>query len=287
MHTVRNIQDLPVEMRCKIYKQCDMESLLNFGNAFPKYLSEIAGCLRRKKYLGDLWFKAVENGYFDWVKIVLKISPDFAGLRKDVSTALHFAVAKGYNNIVKELIDADRLLLNMQDQRGATPLHLAVCKKNFDVVKMLIKAGIDVNIKKNDGQTALHLAARYANADIVKIFIQAGANLDARDGARWTPLITAAYFGNLNVMKELISSYPKFYSNSFKVHYLNMQTCCDNTALHLAVLHHNNLDIVKLLIEAGANPYIKNYHGETAFDIAKNKPEIIAYLEQQKTKCKK
>jgi Ankyrin repeats (3 copies)/Ankyrin repeat len=197
------IYDLPPEIRCKIYKHCDTKSLFNFGNTHPKYMAEIARCLKNKT---DLWFKVVKKNDIKWVKMLIK-----SGINLNIKykfygwTALHYAVEFGKLDIVKALINAGADL-NTRNIYGRTALHLAACGIKLDIVKALINAGADLNAKEEDGWTALHLAACYGNLDIVKALINAGADL-------------------------------------------NTQTSYGRTALHLAV---GKDDIIKVLKDAGA-----------------------------------
>jgi len=49
---------------------------------------------------------------------------------------------------------------------------------------------------------------------------------------------------------------------------VNLQDLDGNTALHIATLN-NNIDVVKLLLENGADKEIKNKNEKTALDFAK------------------
>jgi ankyrin repeat protein len=136
----KSMQDIPLEIRCKIYKHCDTESLFNFGNTHPKYMAEIARCLKNK---ADLWFKAVEKNDVEWVRMLINAGAD----------------------------------LNAKDNDGGmTALHWAAKRGKFDIVKALINAGADLNAQNGCGSTALHWAADYGKLDIVKALINAGAN---------------------------------------------------------------------------------------------------------------
>jgi hypothetical protein len=85
------------------------------------------------------------------------------------SRPLHYAadgyiVSKLWNE--KNQVAMIRLLLkagaeiNAQDKNGATPLHRAVRTRCVAAVKCLLDAGADTTIKNKPGSTAFHLAAQ-------------------------------------------------------------------------------------------------------------------------------
>ena len=45
---------------------------------------------------------------------------------------------------------------NFTDQKGRTPLYVAVENKNIEVIRELVKIGADVNARCVDGNTCLH-----------------------------------------------------------------------------------------------------------------------------------
>jgi len=72
-------------------------------------------------------------------------------------SALHFAAAKGYSDVVEVLLrnGADP---NQTDRLGNTPLHLAACTNHVPVVTLLLRAGTAVTTLDNNGRTPLQLA---------------------------------------------------------------------------------------------------------------------------------
>lgn len=48
---------------------------------------------------------------------------------------------------------------NLANREGMTPIHLAAFRGHLDILKLLIEAGVNVNLKRNDDATPLHDAA--------------------------------------------------------------------------------------------------------------------------------
>ena len=72
----------------------------------------------------------------------------------------------------------------------------------FEVVKLCVEHGADVNAVNKAGETPLHGAAfRGVNA-IVEYLVEKGAKLDARDTRGWTPLIVANGISHGDVFKQ-------------------------------------------------------------------------------------
>ena len=77
----------------------------------------------------------------------------------DGLTALHYAVIKGYPQLVDKLLSDQAIEVNSQDANGMTALHHAVKGRyEFGVKALLGHAGINVEVKDKDGFTALQLA---------------------------------------------------------------------------------------------------------------------------------
>ena len=79
--------------------------------------------------------------------------------------------------------------INLQDDRGRTPLHLACVLKNADIVRQLLRRGAFVHAAGVQTQaTPLHCACVKGNYEVAKILIKYGASLDAPTVDGITPL---------------------------------------------------------------------------------------------------
>jgi ankyrin repeat protein len=75
-------------------------------------------------------------------------------------------------------------------------------------VERLIKAGVHLDISDNDGGcTALILASYYNRIEVVKLLIEAEANLNIRDNRGNTALKLASYNNNIEIVKLLLENF--------------------------------------------------------------------------------
>jgi ankyrin repeat protein len=93
--------------------------------------------------------------------------------------------------------------VNLPEDDGLTPLHLAAENCHTNVVVLLLKRGAKVNIQANDNETPLHLAAQEGCADVVEILLINGAKVNARDKQGRTPLDRAQQWHQTNIVKLL------------------------------------------------------------------------------------
>ncbi|WP_261983855.1 ankyrin repeat domain-containing protein [Wolbachia pipientis] len=156
-------------------------------------------------------------------------------------TPLHIAARSGSLNIVKYLINksAD---INAKDKYDNTPLHLAADTGEFDIVKYLIIKGNNINAEGERGWTPLHIAAKNGELNMVEYLVKKYANIDAKDNYGGTPLHLAAYVGELGIVEYLINE--DAHVDARDEHY--------RTPLFFAA-ESGKLNAVKCLIEKGAD----------------------------------
>ncbi|XP_047430376.1 NF-kappa-B inhibitor epsilon [Mugil cephalus] len=113
---------------------------------------------------------------------------------QDGNTALHVACQHGQTECATEMtrdVSPSKLapVLETQNWRGLTCLHLAALNRQHQILMLLIKKGADVNIQEGtSGKTALHLAVELHDMGSVKLLIGMGANVDAAMFNGCTPL---------------------------------------------------------------------------------------------------
>ena len=74
------------------------------------------------------------------------------------------------------------------------------------MVKVLLQAGVSVDMKANDGDTPLLVAASNGNLDCIVCLLDAGASVDLQGDFGKTPLMYAAALDHLPVVECLVEA---------------------------------------------------------------------------------
>ncbi len=119
-------------------------------------------------------------------------------------SGLRVASKKGHTDGVKLLIKAGADL-NQCSDGGATPLYMASQNGRAEAVEILIQAGADLNQARNDGGTPLYIASEDGHNKVVEILLKAGADLNqGYHGV--TPLYISSQNGHSNVVEILLKA---------------------------------------------------------------------------------
>jgi ankyrin repeat protein len=78
--------------------------------------------------------------------------------------------------------------LNLPDDAGLTPLHLATLHCHTNIVAFLLSSHAKVNLASKDGSTALHFAAQEGCLNVMTELLEANAEVNVRDNQHRTPL---------------------------------------------------------------------------------------------------
>ncbi|KAI3862431.1 hypothetical protein MKW92_022704 [Papaver armeniacum] len=105
-------------------------------------------------------YLAAEEGLYDFVVSILQKFPSADHNGPSGRTTLHVAVANGYSDITKLLLEKKPTLIYQRDENGNSALHYAAYFAKPKVAIQLLEADPSIALAKdNDGRTALHIAA--------------------------------------------------------------------------------------------------------------------------------
>ena len=147
----------------------------------------------------------------------LKLSPPFRNIGND--RGLDGMLTTGATPLLRaaKALDAPAIAallakgadITLANSRGITPIMAAAGlgsvdadtrgfylsedtqQRSIDSLKLLIKAGGDINSKDSRGLTPLHEAARWGWNDVVQFLVASGADLNAKDNRGNTPIDSA------------------------------------------------------------------------------------------------
>jgi len=120
------------------------------------------------------WFLAIENKDIDAIKVFIRYKFDINV--KDDEGNIALKMSMGHYNILKLLIDAGADI-NIQDNNGRTVLMTASIYNIIGCAKLLTDNGADINIKDYTSRTAIMWATSNNHTDIVKLLIDANADI--------------------------------------------------------------------------------------------------------------
>jgi general secretion pathway protein A len=106
----------------------------------------------------------------------------------------------------KEQLEAPRRTTARRDEKGSTPLMLAVMHGHTETVEELLRKGADINEQNADGRTALMLAALAGRTSMLQTLLINGAVVNATNAEGWTALMYAAWNGHTKIVQLLVRS---------------------------------------------------------------------------------
>ena len=187
---------------------------------------------------------------FLYLYVFIGFSISKAGAFDDFFKAIVFDQVPVLGNLIYRGMDP-----NTPTEKGEPALVFAVRSGAPKTVAYLLKQpGIQIDATNMADETALMLAANANDLASANLLIEASASVNRPN---WTPLHYAASKGHTAMMRLLIENDA----------YIDAESPNGTTPLMMAA-YYASPNAVKLLLEEGADPLLRNQGGQTALDMA-------------------
>lgn len=177
--------------------------------------------------------------------------------------------------VIRALLEAGCNPNQQQDLQLDTPFQIAIDFEDDEIDRLFLQHGADWRIKDRFAQSALTSAVSSGRVGLVKRFLSEGADPnEANNRHHESVLELAAWKGSIEVLRVLLDAGANVNHRSASI---------NNSALLVAV--HDGKgppEVVKLLLERGADVTAKAYDGTTVQQMAEQRgdPRIIALIKE-------
>ncbi|XP_019179286.1 PREDICTED: potassium channel AKT1-like [Ipomoea nil] len=169
--------------------------------------------------------------------------------RMDMPLTLCFAANRGDDMLLNQLLRRS-MDPNELDNNGRTALHIAASLGHLKCALLLLEYGADPNLKDSEGTVPLWDAIMGKHETVIKLLEDNGGAISSNDVGQYA--CQAVEMGDLELLKDLAK-------HGGDITLLNS---VGTTALHTAI-SEDNLEIVKFLVEQGADIDKPDVHGWT------------------------
>ncbi|XP_033102784.1 E3 ubiquitin-protein ligase MIB2-like isoform X3 [Anneissia japonica] len=189
---------------------------------------------------------------------ILAKHPDWVDAKNTGKTALQVASHQGHVEVIKVLVVA-KANLELKDQDGDTALHYAVFGNQPEVASFLLSKGANVDAVNNVSCSSLHVAVNKGFTRCVRILLTHKCDINKQDSYGDSALHDAVAKNNKEIIEMLIG---------FPTVDLTVKNKKGFNALHHAALKGNKFAADKLLLKARQLADVKKDDGFASLHLA-------------------
>ncbi|PWU04819.1 MAG: hypothetical protein C5B43_04085 [Verrucomicrobia bacterium] len=265
--------------------QCRLEEEAEIEDFLPNLIDDLSLTKKLKGEINtncefdfDLLERCSKEKRFNIINLLIEYCFNFG--QENVGTLLHWAVREEKRDIV-ELLLKEGVDPNVRDKYGKTPLQWGVKETGYGLTKLLLEYGARVNEQDDSGHTVLHTAIEANNMDLVKLLLKNEANLIIRD-------VQGSTLYDWAVEKEFHD-----FLNAFSLlHWIIKNGDIEDLKYALekdlninqkdekgrTALHlgllRGDINVIELLLDKKADPNIQDKNGKTALHSAMEKGDL-------------
>ena len=208
------------------------------------------------KPLEQLLYEACAQGRIEEVELLLARSVYPNCETNDGQTPFWIACQNGRTEVVKVLLNDERVLVNKANHNSQTPFWIACEKGHVEVVNLLLNdERIDVNKANSDDQTPFWIACYNGRTEVVKLLLNdENIDINKADKGNTTPLYIACEKGHVEIVKLLL--------NDERID-VNKATISDDQTPFWIACYRKHIEVVKLLLSDERIDINKNNRGGT------------------------
>ena len=235
-------------------------------------------------------YLAVMGGDINVIEALTDADADASALHSDGNPLLYHAISAGYLEVL--YLTRGGADVNAKDVDGNPLLYHAVIRGDINQIEAFTDAGADASAKDVDGNPLLYHAILLPSGyNAVRYLIRGGADVNAVDAQGNTLLSTAAEKNDINILDALIDAGAgqapicnAIASGDIeKVRQLigadaDLNTDCGGYLLLHKAIRERELEIMRFLIEAGADVNARDSSGHPPLYRAFGEPEIVQIL---------
>ncbi|XP_009574826.1 PREDICTED: caskin-2 [Fulmarus glacialis] len=168
-------------------------------------LGELLGSAKRL----NVNYQDADGGHYDVSEMLLQHQSNPCLINKAKKTPLDLACEFGRLKVAQLLLNSHLCVALLEgqskdatDPNYTTPLHLAAKNGHKEIIRQLLKAGIEINKQTKTG-TALHEAALYGKTEVVRLLLEGGVDVNIRNTYNQTALDIVNQFTTSHASKDI------------------------------------------------------------------------------------